>query len=173
MAQHFLDIVADLRPQKVVQAVADAALSVPAQGLQRLPDGVVAVLVGDDGEGRAQLFLVAQLIISLAIPKQILHIGVGERRSLPLPADVPDDVDPVGEEIQANVPAQLRVLGQNGTIVLDDLPRLPLAVGNEPPPHALEDGVLDSLRVEALIVEPLRHQHGRRDGGVDGGRKFF
>ena len=102
MAQHFLDIVADLRAQKVVQTVADAALSVPAQALQRLPDGVVAVLVGDDGEGRAQLFLVAELIISLAIPKQILHIGVGQRAALPLPADVPDDVDPVGEEIQAN-----------------------------------------------------------------------
>ena len=59
------------------------------------------------------------------------------------------------------------------TIVLDDLPGLPLAVGDKPPPHALEDGVLDSLRVEALVVQPLRHQHGRRDGGVDGGRKFF
>ena len=148
-------------------------LFVPAQGLQRLPDGVVAVLVCDDGEGGAQLFLVAQLIISLAIPKQILHIGVGERRALPLPADVPHDVDPVGEEIQANVPAQLRVLGQNGTIVLDDLPGLPLAVGNEPRSNALEDGVLHRLGVEAVIVQPLRHQHGRRDGGVDGGRKFF
>ena len=99
MAQHFLDIVADLRAQKVVQAVADAALSIPGEGLQRLPDGVVAVLVCDDGEGGAQLFLVAELIISLAISKQILHIGVGERRALPLPADVPDDVDPVGEQV--------------------------------------------------------------------------
>ena len=99
MAQHLLDIVADLRPQKVVQTVADAAPAVPGEALQRLPDGVVAVLVCDDGEGRAQLFLVAQLIISLALPKQILHIGVGERAALPLPADVPPDVDPVGEQV--------------------------------------------------------------------------
>ena len=57
--------------------------------------------------------------------------------------------------------------------VLDDLPGLPLAVGDESCSNALEDGVLHRLRVEALVVQPLRHQHGRRDGGVDGGRKFF
>ena len=93
--------------------------------------------------------------------------------NLPYALVITTDVGASPEEVEADVPAQLRVLGQNGTIVLDDLPRLPLAVGNEPRSHALEDGVLDSLRVEALIVEPLRHQHGRRDGGVDGGRKFF
>jgi len=64
--------------EEVVQDVGYPLCSIPLQAVQIVPDGVVAILVGNDADGGFDLLFAGNAVL-LHSPQDILHIGVVQR----------------------------------------------------------------------------------------------
>ena len=76
----------------MVQDVGYPFRAVPLQAVQVIPDGVVAILVGNDADGRFNL-LFAENAVFLHPTQDILHVGVAQRLAGAGPAYRLYDVD--------------------------------------------------------------------------------
>ena len=92
--------------------------SIPLQAVQVIPDGVVAILVGNDADGGFNL-LFAENAVLLHSPQDILHIGVVQRLAGAGPAHRLYDVDALAQQVQSNGIGQHMVVLQNRDAVLN------------------------------------------------------
>ena len=76
----------------MVQDVGYPFRTVPLQAVQVVPDGVVAVLVGNDADGGFDLLLAGNTVF-LHSPQDILHIGIVQGLAGARPAHRLYDVD--------------------------------------------------------------------------------
>ena len=102
----------------MVQDVGYPCRAVPLQAVQVIPDGVVAILVGNDADGGFNL-LFAENAVLLHSPQDILHIGVVQRLAGAGPAHRLYDVDALAQQVQSNGIGQHMVVLQNRDAVLD------------------------------------------------------
>lgn len=85
--------------EKMVQDVGYPLCSIPFQAVQIVPDGVVAVLIGNNADGRFNLLL-AGYAVFLHPPQDILHVGVIQRLAGTRPAHRLYNVDALAQQIQ-------------------------------------------------------------------------
>ena len=112
--------------EEVVQDVGYPLCSIPFQAVQVVPDGVVAVLVGNDADSRFD-FLFAGDAVLLHSPQDILHIGVVQGLAGAGPAHRLYDVDALTQQVQPDGIGKHMVVLQNRDTVLDR--SLDLSVG--------------------------------------------
>ena len=82
-----------------MQDVGYPLCSIPFQAVQIVPDGVVAVLIGNNADGRFNLLL-AGYAVFLHPPQDILHVGVIQRLAGTRPAHRLYNVDALAQQIQ-------------------------------------------------------------------------
>ena len=70
--QGFIGVIVHISPQKVPQTEADALSPVPCKAVQKIPDGVVLILIRHNPDGGFNLFLTGKPVGFLQIEKQIL-----------------------------------------------------------------------------------------------------
>ena len=109
-----------------MQDVGDPFRAVPLQTVQVVPDGVVAVLIGNNLDGRFD-FLFAGNTVFLHPTQDIFHVGVVQRLAGAGPAHRLYDVDALAQQVQPDGICQHMVVLQNRDAVLDR--PLNLAVG--------------------------------------------
>ena len=73
--------------------------SIPFQAVQVVPDGMIAVLVGNDADGRFDLLFAGNTVL-LHPPQDILHVGVVQRLAGAGPAHGLYDVDAFAQKVQ-------------------------------------------------------------------------
>ena len=83
-----------------------------------VPDGVVAVLVGNDADSRFD-FLFAGDAVLLHSPQDILHVGVAQGLAGAEPAHRLYDVDALTQQVQPDGIGKHMVILQNRDAVLD------------------------------------------------------
>ena len=105
---------------------ADAGRPVPDKAVQHVLYRMVAVFVRHDGERRRHLFLAGQAIVLLKIEKQILHVRIRQSAGIPAPAQIPHNVHPVSQKVQADRPTQERVMAKHRPAVADGVGGLAL-----------------------------------------------
>ena len=76
----------------MVQDVGNLLVSIPLQAVQVVSDGMVAVLVGNDADGRFNLLFAGDAVF-LHSPQNILHVSVVQRLAGARPANRLYDVD--------------------------------------------------------------------------------
>ena len=135
MFQHFLHIVALVRTQEVMETGADAGRPVPHKAVQHVLYGMVTVLIRHDRERRCHLFLAGQAVGLFKIEKQILHIRIRQGAGIPAPAQIPHNVHPVSQEVQADRPTQERVMAEHRSAVADGVGGLAFLGDREAFPH--------------------------------------
>ena len=86
----------------MVQAGADAWLPVPYKAVQPFPDRVVAVFVGGNLKRRRNLLFAGDPIGFLKIQEQIFHIGIRNDAGTPAPAQVPDNINALRQQVIAD-----------------------------------------------------------------------
>ena len=104
--------------EKMVQDVGYPCRAVPLQAVQVIPDGMVAIFVGNNADSRFD-FLLAGDAVFLHPPQDILHIGVVQRLAGAGPAHRLYDVDALAQQVQSNGIGQHMVVLQNRDAVLD------------------------------------------------------
>ena len=85
--------------EKMVQDVGYPFRAVPLQAVQVIPDGMIAVLIGNNADGRFD-FLFAGNAVFLHPPQDILHVGVVQRLAGAGPAHRLYDVDALTQQVQ-------------------------------------------------------------------------
>jgi len=101
-----------------VQDVGYPFRAVPLQAVQVIPDGMIAVLIGNNADGRFD-FLFAGNAVFLHPPQDILHVGVVQRLASAGPAHRLYDVDALTQQVQPDGIGQHMVILQNRDTVLD------------------------------------------------------
>ena len=104
--------------KEVVQDVGYPLCSIPFQAVQVVPDGVVAVLVGNDADGRFNLLFAGDAVF-LHTAQNILHVGVVQRLAGAGPAHRLYDVDALAQQVQPDGIGKHMVVLQNRDAVLD------------------------------------------------------
>ena len=115
--QRFFGVGVLIRAQKAVQAVTDAVLPVPHKGVEKVPDGMVAVFIGCHHDRILQLLFHHQTIGLLEVHEQILDVHVAQGGALPVPAQGLDHIHLPGEQIFADGPFQQRIALQHPFVV--------------------------------------------------------
>ena len=116
--QRLEGVVVRVGSQKVPQAAADTLFPVPDKAVQVVPDGVVAVLVGNDADGRFNLLFAGDAVF-LHTAQNILHVGVVQRLAGAGPAHRLYDVDALTQQVQPDGIGKHMVILQNRDTVLD------------------------------------------------------
>ena len=101
-----------------MQDVGYPLCSIPFQTVQIVPDGMIAVLVGNDADGGFN-FLLAGNAVFLHPTQDILHVGVAQRLAGAGPAHRLYDVDALTQQVQPDGIGQHMVVLQNRDAVLD------------------------------------------------------
>ena len=109
--------------------------TVPYKAVQHVLYGMVAILIRHDGQSRRHFLLAGQAVVLLKIEKQILHIRICQGAGVPAPAQIPHDVHPVSQEVQADRPTQERVMAEHRPAVADGVGGLALLGDREAFPH--------------------------------------
>ena len=91
---------------------------IPFQAVQVVPDGMIAVLVGNDADGRFDLLFAGNAVL-LHSPQDILHIGVVQGLAGARPAHRLYDVDALAQQVQPDGIGKHMVVLQNRDAVLD------------------------------------------------------
>ena len=104
--------------EKVVQDVSYPLCSIPFQAVQVVPDGMIAVLVGNDADSRFD-FLFAGDAVFFHSAQDILHVGVVQGLAGAGPAYGLHNVDALAQQIQPNGIGKHMVVLQNRDAVLD------------------------------------------------------
>ena len=104
--------------EEVVQNVGNPLCAIPLQAVQVVPDGVVAVLVGNDADGGFDLLLAGNTVF-LHSPQDILHIGIVQGLAGARPAHRLYDVDALAQQVQPDGIGKHMVVLQNRDAVLD------------------------------------------------------
>ena len=86
----------------MVQAGADTGLSVPYKAVQTLSDRVVAVLISGNLKRRRNLFFTGDPIGFLKVQEQIFHIGIRNDAGAPAPAQIPDNINALRQQVIAD-----------------------------------------------------------------------
>ena len=74
--QGFIGVIVHISSQKVPQTEADALSPVPCKAVQKIPDGVVLILIRHNPDGGFNLFLTGQPVGFFQIEKQIFHVRI-------------------------------------------------------------------------------------------------
>ena len=111
--------------------------TVPYKAVQHVLYGMVAVLIRHDGKRRRHFLLAGQAVVLLKIEKQILHIRICQGAGVPAPAQIPHDVHPVSQEVQADRPTQERVMAEHRPAVTDGVGGLALLGDGQAFPHLI------------------------------------
>ena len=101
-----------------MQDVGYPLCSIPFQTVQIVPDGMIAVLVGNNADGGFDLLL-AENAVLLHSPQDILHIGVVQRLAGARPAHGLHNVDALAQQVQPDGIGKHMVVLQNRDAVLD------------------------------------------------------
>ena len=101
-----------------MQDVGNSLCSIPFQTVQVVPDGMIAVLVGNDADGRFD-FLLAGNTVLLHPPQDIFHVRVVQRLAGAGPAHRLYDVDALAQQVQPDGIGKHMVILQNRDAVLD------------------------------------------------------
>ena len=104
--------------EKVVQDVSYPLCSIPFQAVQVIPDGVVAILVGNDADGGFDLLFAGNAVL-LHPPQDILHVSVVQRLAGAGPAHRLYNVNAFTQKVQPDGIGQHMVVLQNRDAVLD------------------------------------------------------
>ena len=104
--------------EKMVQDVGYPFRAVPLQAVQVIPDGMIAVLVGNDADGRFN-FLLAGNTVFLHPTQDILHVGVVQGLAGAGPAYGLYNVDALAQQVQPDGIGKHMVVLQNRDAVLD------------------------------------------------------
>ncbi len=88
----------------MVQAGTDTLGSIPGQAVQVVPDGVIAIFIGNDPDGGGNLLFAGQPVCFFQIQEQIVHIRVCDGGAGTVVADGLDDVGSLGQQIFAIAP---------------------------------------------------------------------
>ena len=104
--------------EKMVQDVGYPLCSIPFQAVQVVPNGMVAVFVGNDADGRFN-FLLAGNTVFLHPAQNILHVSVVQGLAGAGPAHGLHNVDALAQQIQPNGIGKHMVVLQNRDAVLD------------------------------------------------------
>ena len=104
--------------EEVVQDVGYPLCSIPFQTVQVVPDGVVAVFVGNDADGGFD-FLFAGNAVFLHPPQDIFHVGVAQGLAGAGPAHRLYNVDAFAQQVQPDGICQHMVVLQNRDAVLN------------------------------------------------------
>ena len=112
--------------EEVVQNVGNPLCAIPLQAVQVVPDGVVAVLVGNDADGGFDLLLAGNAVF-LHPAQDILHVSVVQGLAGAGPAHGLHNVDALAQQVQPDGIGKHMVVLQNRDAVLDC--PLDLAVG--------------------------------------------
>ena len=102
----------------MVQDVGDPFRAVPLQAVQVIPDGMVAVLIGNNADSRFD-FLLAGDAVFLHPPQDILHVGVVQRLAGTGPAHRLYNVDAFAQQVQPDGIGKHMVILQNRDAVLN------------------------------------------------------
>ena len=91
------------RTEKMVQTIADALRAIPCKAVQKVPDRVIAVLMGGKIGGIYDFLLTCQVVILFQIQPDVLHVRVGHGGAgASVIADGLDNVGAVGQQIVGN-----------------------------------------------------------------------
>ena len=101
-----------------MQDVGYPLCSIPLQAVQIVPDGVVAILVGNDADGGFDLLFAGNAVL-LHSPQDILHIGVVQRLARSRPAHGLYNVNALAQQVQPDGISQHMIILQNRDAVLD------------------------------------------------------
>ena len=110
----------------MVQNVGYPPHPIPLQAVQVVPDGMIAVLVGNNADSRFDLLFAGNAVF-LHSPQDILHIGIVQGLAGARPAHRLYDVDAFTQQVQPDGIGKHMVVLQNRDAVLDR--PLDLAVG--------------------------------------------
>ena len=114
---------------------ANTGRPVPDKAVQHVLYGMVAIFVRHDRQSRRHLFLAGQAVVLLKIEKQILHVRIRQSAGIPAPAQIPHNVHPVSQEVQADRPTQERVMAEHRPAVADGVGGLAFFRDREAFPH--------------------------------------
>ena len=84
-----------------------------------VPDGVVAIFIGNDPDGGGNLLFAGQPVCFFQIQEQIVHIRVCDGGAGTVVADGLDDVGSLGQQIFCDCPGKQRVILKDGQAVAD------------------------------------------------------
>ena len=101
-----------------MQDVGYPLCSIPFQTVQIVPDGMIAVLVGNNADGGFDLLL-AENAVLLHSPQDILHVSVVQRFTGTGPAHRLYNVDALAQQVQPDGIGKHMVVLQNRDAVLD------------------------------------------------------
>ena len=104
--------------EKMVQDVGYPFRAVPLQAVQVIPDGMIAVLVGNDADGGFD-FLFAGDAVFFHSAQDIFHVGVVQRLAGAGPAHRLYNVDALTQQVQPDGIGKHMVILQNRDAVLD------------------------------------------------------
>ena len=99
------------------QTEADALRPVPCKAVQKIPDGVVLILIRHNPDGGFNLFLTGQPVGFLQIEQQILHVCIGQGCAFSVKTDGLYDVLSVGQDVIGDCPGKHRVTLEYGQAV--------------------------------------------------------
>lgn len=140
--EHFFHVVALIRPQKVMQAGAYPGYAVPNQAIQHILNGVIAIFVCYDRERRHQLLFTGQAIVLLKVKEQIFDIGIGQGAGTSAPAQIPHNINTVGQQIQSDCAPQKRILAKHRAAISNGVGRLSFLGDRETFPYLINGQVL-------------------------------
>ena len=104
--------------EEVVQDVGNPFVPIPLQAVQVIPDGMIAVLVGNDVDGGFDLLLAGNTVF-LHSPQDILHVGVVQGLAGAGPAYGLHNVDALTQQVQPDGIGKHMVILQNRDAVLN------------------------------------------------------
>ena len=104
--------------EKMMQDVGYPFRAVPLQAVQVIPDGVVAILVGNDADGGFDLLLAGNTVF-FHPPQDILHVRVVQRFTGTGPAHRLYNVDAFAQQVQPDSIGKHMVVLQNRDAVLN------------------------------------------------------
>ena len=102
----------------MVQDVGYPFCAVPLQAVQVIPDGVIAVLIGNDSDSRFDFLFTGDAVL-LHPAQDILHVGVVQRFTRTGPAHRLYNVDALAQKVQPDGIGKHMVVLQNRDAVLD------------------------------------------------------
>ena len=89
-----------------MQNVGYPLCSIPFQAVQVVPDGVIAIFVGNDPDGGGNLLFAGQPIGFFQIQEQIIHVRVRDGGAGTVVADGLDDVGALRQQIFGDCPGK-------------------------------------------------------------------
>ena len=118
--QRLKSVLVCFRAEKMVQTIADALRAVPCKAVQKVPDRVIAVLMGGKIGGIYDFLLTCQGVILFQIQPDVLHIRVGHGGAgASVVADGLDNVGAVGQQIVGNRAGEQRIVLKHRQAILD------------------------------------------------------